>query len=470
LLVSEKSNQAKAGNEPFVLDISPDKMQAYLKLNPPPERAAWPTYEEIIDFLRNAGVIFGIKEQVIHRLLEEKSGRPTLVAEGVYPIKGEDAELKFFFETDRIRLIPKELEDGRVDHRELSMLQNVQKGQILVEKKPATPGINGRNVLGEEIKATPGKDKSLVLGKNVAWDLNRVIATCDGEPTLHNNRKISVQVVHEIKGNVCYETGNIDFVGSVHIRGDVEYGFTVKAAGDVVISGNVEGGFIYADGDITINGGIIGQDKSVIKAKGNLYARYIDHATVEVEGEINVRDAILHSDINCGRSITLGTKKGLVLGGVVRAGESLEAQILGSKMGTQTEIEVGTNPSIRMELNEIEKNLAELDKKLDALEKILSYLNNPEYKLTPEREEQRAKSTRTAFMYKAEKRRLEQRRDEIFQIMNDRQIERGFVKVRQTLYPGVKVVIGKAVRIFKDEYHFAMLTYDEGEISVQPYR
>ncbi|NLW56910.1 MAG: DUF342 domain-containing protein [Firmicutes bacterium] len=468
-MVSERSNQAKAGTEQIVLSVTPNKMQAYLQLNPPSEGAAWPTYEEIINFLNSEGVVFGLKEQVIHRLLEEKSSKSTLIAEGEYPVKGEDAELKFYFETDRIRLIPKELEDGRVDHRELSMLQNVQKGQVLVEKKPATSGISGRNVLGEEIKAPQGKDKTLVLGKNVAWDQNRIIATCDGEPTLHN-RKISVQVVHEIHGNVGYKTGNIDFVGSVHIRGDVENGFTVKAAGDVVISGNVEGGFIYADGDITINGGIIGQDKSVISAKGNLYARYIDHAKVNVEGEIKVRDAILHSYINCGRKITLGTRKGLVLGGVVRAGESIDAQFLGSKMGTQTEVEVGTNPSNRLELNEIEKRLAELAKELDSVEKILAILNKPGYNLTPEREELRAKSTRTSFVLKAEKRRLEQRRDEIIELLNKRQIERGYVKIRQTIYPGVKVVIGKAIRIFKDELNFAMLAYDEGEISIQPYR
>lgn len=469
MLVSEGGNQASSGAEQIKLNITPNKMQAYLQIEQPPEGKGWPTYEEIINLLKNEGIVFGLKEQVIHRLLEEKSFKATLVAEGENPVKGEDAELKFYFETDRIHLIPKELEDGRVDHRELSMVQNVQKGQVLVEKKPATPGVNGRNVLGEEIKAIPGKDKTLVLGKNVVWDLNRIIANSDGEPTLHD-RKISVQVAHEIRENVGYKTGNIDFVGSVHIRGDVENGFTVKAAGDVVISGNVEGGLIYADGSITINGGIIGQDKSIINAKGNLYARYIDHAKVNVEGDIKIRDAILHSYVNCGRKITLGTKKGLILGGVVRAADLIEAQFLGSKMGTHTEVEVGTNPSTRLELNEIEKRLPELEKEADSVEKILAILNKPGYNLTPEREELRAKSTRTSFVLKAEKRKRELRRDEIIEQLNDRQVGRGYVKIRQTIYPGVKVIIGKAVRIFKDEFNFAVLAYDEGEISIQPYR
>ena len=455
--------------EQIKIEFSPDNMRAYLQIEQPPEGTAWPTYEQILTKIKEEGLIFGLKEQILHRVLEEKSLKSTLIAEGIYPIKGEDADLKFYFETDRIRLIPKELEDGRVDHRELSLVQNVQKGQVLVEKKPATLGVAGRNVKGEEIKATPGKDLTLVLGKNVAWDNNRIIATCDGEPSMIG-RKIAIQVVHEVKENVGYNTGNIDFVGCVHIRGDVENGFTVKAAGDVVISGNVEGGFISAEGNITINGGIIGQDKSVINCKGDLYARYIDHAKVNVEGEIKVRDAIIHSYINCGRKVILGTKKGLIMGGVVRAGELIEAQFLGSKMGTQTEVEVGINPSFRLEMNELEKRLPELERELDMAEKALTILNRQGYELSPEREEMKAKLTRTSFVLKAERRKLETRRDEIMEQLNERQIERGYIKIRQTIYPGVKVIIGKAVRIFKDEFNFAVLAYDEGEVSIQPYR
>ena len=48
-----------------------------------------PTYEEVLAKLREEGVVFGLKEEVIHRLLEEKSSKVTMIAEGVYPTKGE---------------------------------------------------------------------------------------------------------------------------------------------------------------------------------------------------------------------------------------------------------------------------------------------------------------------------------------------------------------------------------------------
>ncbi|NLC53984.1 MAG: DUF342 domain-containing protein [Firmicutes bacterium] len=450
------------------VDITSDKMHAYLQLDMPPEGMAWPNYNEVIEKLRAEGVVFGLKEEVIHRVLEEKSGKLTLVAEGIPPIRGEDASLEYFFETDRVRLFPKELEDGRVDHRELSLVQSVQKGQVLVEKTPATLGVAGKNVLGQEVPATPGKDVNVVVGKNVAWDGNRVVATSDGEPTKIGN-KISVQVVHEIRGNVGYKTGNIDFIGSVHIRGDVENGFIVKAGGDVVITGNVEGGLIQAEGNITINGGIIGQDKSVIKCNGDLYARYIDHARVDAEGVIKVRDAIMHSVVNSGQKVILGTKKGMIMGGVVRAADLIDVQFLGSKMGTQTEVEVGINPGFRWELNEIEKRLPELEKELDMVEKALTLLSRQQ-ELPPKREEQKTKLIRTSFVLKGEKRKLESRREEILALINERQLERGSIRVRQTIYPGVRVIIGKAVRVFKDDFNYAVLTYNEGEVSIQPYR
>lgn len=453
------------------IEFARDNMKAYLKLSPPEEGEEWPTFDEVMAKIKEAGVEFGLKENVVERVVQERATGAVLIAEGKPPQNGEDAELKFLFEVDRLKLIPKELEDGRVDHRELSLIQNVKKGQALVERKPPTPGIPGRNVKGEELKAIPGKDLQITLGKNVTWDEKKIYirATTDGEPTLVG-KKVSVQTVHQVYGNVGYGTGNIDFSGSVHIRGEIESGFTVKAAGDVIITGNVEGGHVYADGNITVNGGIIGQDKSTIKCRGDLIARYIDHAQVDVEGEVKVRDTILHSVVNAGTRVVLGSKKGIIMGGIVRAEAEVDAQILGSKMGTVTEVEVGANPAFRLELGEIEKRLAELAKEIDKVDKALAILNKHGYNLPPEREEMKAKLTRTSFVLKGEKRKLENRREEINKEIMEKEENKGRIKVRDTIYPGVKVTIGKAVRIFRDEVHFAVLAYNEGEVEVQAYR
>ena len=152
------------------IELTPDNMRAFLEIDPPVKDAAWPTYDEVLEEVKKAGVTYGVKEMVIRRVVEEKIVSPVLIAEGKPPVKGEDASVSFHFETERAKLIPKEMEDGRVDHRELSLIQNVRKGQVLVERTPPTPGIPGRNVKGEELKAVGGKDIVLIAGKNTYWE------------------------------------------------------------------------------------------------------------------------------------------------------------------------------------------------------------------------------------------------------------------------------------------------------------
>jgi uncharacterized protein (DUF342 family) len=442
------------------IELTPDNMRAFLEIDLPEPDAAWPTYEEVLEAVKNAGVTYGLKEMVIRRVVEEKVVSPVLIAEGKPAVRGEDASVKYLFETERMKLIPKEMEDGRVNHRELSLIQNVRKGQVLVERQPPTQGIPGKNVKGEELKAVAGKDVFLVAGKNAYWDddkKERLIAAIDGEPSLVG-RKVSVLNVHHVPGNVGYATGNIDFAGSVVVRGDVENGFVVRAEGDVTVGGNVEGGSIYAGGNVTIRGGIAGQDKTVIECK------------IDVEGEIRGRDAILHSQVNAGQKITLESRKGMVMGGVVRARDEIHVQVLGSRMGTATEVEVGTSPTTRKELIELEKKITAMEKEFDKVEKALVILNKQGYDLTPEREELKARLTRTSFYLKAELKKHTTRRDELNEEISGPRAEKGRIKVRQRIYPGVKVIIGNAVRIFKDEVHFAVLTYDDGEVAVQAYR
>ena len=45
-------------------------------------------------------------------------------------------------------------------------------------------------------------------------------------------------------------------------------GFTVKAAGNITVSGIVEGATVIAGGSITFNRGIQGMTKAVVKAGG----------------------------------------------------------------------------------------------------------------------------------------------------------------------------------------------------------
>lgn len=59
------------------------------------------------------------------------------------------------------------------------------------------------------------------------------------------NDKIFVSNVLELV-NVDNSTGDIDYEGDVVVKGNVLAGFTVKATGDITVSGIVEGATVIA--------------------------------------------------------------------------------------------------------------------------------------------------------------------------------------------------------------------------------
>src|SRR5699024_12728695 len=86
----------------------------------------------------------------------------------------------------------------------------------------------------------------------------------DGQIQLMNDR-IQVQVVYEINESISMKTGNINFIGSIIIHGDVPSGYQIKAGGDVKIFGLVEAANITAGGSIFISEGFSGMKTGVLK-------------------------------------------------------------------------------------------------------------------------------------------------------------------------------------------------------------
>lgn len=82
---------------------------------------------------------------------------------------------------------------------------------------------------------------------------------------------LAIESVYEIKEDVSLKTGNIDFNGTVIIRGDVPTGFSIKASGDILIDGLVEAAHIEAKGSVTIVKGIVGSRTGGIIAGGKMF-------------------------------------------------------------------------------------------------------------------------------------------------------------------------------------------------------
>jgi len=462
--IAEKQDEVKIDASVSVT-IAQDKMKAQIIIVPP-EGGNLPTVEGINRILNQNGVVFGINDETIETVVKYPVfNQQICVAEGVPSVNGQNGKVEFYFDYSSSRK-PTILEDGRVDYRELNLVESVQKGKTLCGLIPPVPGKAGKTVTGANISMTNGKPAVLPKGRNVevSGDGTLLLAGIDGQ-VCYIDGKVNVFSIYEVPADVDTSTGNINFIGNVIVRGNVLSGFTVEAGGNVEVWGVVEGATIIAGGDVILRRGMQGMGKGHLKSGGDVIAKYIEHSTIEARNEIKA-EAIMHSNIKCGNKIELGGKKGLLVGGVTKVGREIIAKVIGSPMATATEIEVGLDPNIRErykllreELNSIESDIKKAEQAIAILKKLESA-----GALTPEKQEIMVKSVRTKI-YLAN--RIEEIKVEIGQIDERMQQEaNGKIKAYSNIYPGTKVSIGSCMMFVKDNLQYCSLYRDGADIRI----
>ena len=312
------------------LTASGDRMQVELEMLHGGIKTLDPTYKDIMEALESFGVKFGIRENVIQELVAKPVyGSRMIVAHGKSGDIGADGYLKYLIETDR-SMRPKEREDGSVDYRDLGFTQNVTKGQPLVEVHNAEKGADGTDVFGQVIEGRFGKEPPSPLGRNTEMDKENgvLIASCDGSASVV---KGTVQIIDQLKinGNVDNSTGDITFVGGIQIKGIVSSGFSVKAGGNIIVQGSVEGATLEAGGDIAISEGVNGMGQARIIAGGNIKCKYIQNAFAKSGGDIYC-DTVMYSTVECSGNLELTGQRGRLIAGRATVSGYVKAATIGT--------------------------------------------------------------------------------------------------------------------------------------------
>ena len=460
----------------YKLEISRDGMEAYITLINEESFSAESNeiyldkekeVKRIVEEVK-AKVKIGLMEDVLisilnHEIYYEK----TLIAKGIQPIAGEDGYVEFNFDLDK-KLVPKIYDDGTVDYRELDIVNNVKKGDILAKLIPAKKGQDGLRVSGELIRHKPGKPPYIRYGKNIetSEDGNFLISLKDGLVKLDGNR-IIVSEVFEVQ-SVNNETGNIYFNGAVLVRENALNGFQIKADGDVKVDGVVEGAYIENGGNVIIRRGIQGYNRQTIKSKGSITTRFIENAIIHADGNL-VAEAIMHSQISCRKSISLIGKRGLIVGGICRAGLAISAKTIGSSMATSTILEVGVDPDTLRKKEELESDIVVAEDNLNKITKSLNLLENLK-KSNRLNEEKYQMYLKLINMRDSLLQELRIKRKEYGELEKGKKTySRGIIKVSGTIYPGVKIIIGNTTYFVRDEMERCRFYIEEGEIKVGPY-
>lgn len=447
----------------YHFDISKDRMTATLKWDEVQGRQI-PQVPVVVESMRRAGIVYGFDEAYMKKILLK--GIDFIIAKGTEPVKGEDARIEKYFDLSQKGKAASDNHD-RVDFKNLQLFVLAKAGDVIAKRIPHTLGTPGRNIFGDEVSAKSGKPRPVPAGKNtVIQNENEVVAKIDGQ-IVDSGTTISIDPRFEVSGNVGVSTGNINFNGYVHVSGDVELGFSVTATGDVEIGGVVAGGSVEGN-NISIAGGVQGMNKGKIVAKGNISASFAENAELEAGGEIRILDVSLHSTLTAGKKVIVEGKRGAITGGMVSAGEEIRAQVIGNAANVITRLAVGQNPMLHREYKQVSMELVEAKKKMDSLKKTLRTLETIDIMSLPEqRIEQINKLTRSQFPLAGDierKTKLLAKMDE--ELM---QMKHGKLKVRDTIYPGVRLSINSVMKNFQTSQSCCSLYTDGDDIKTGPY-
>lgn len=452
--------------------VSRDKMQAEIVVFPP-SGGRKVTVDDALRLLRERGVLVGIDEDALRRAIALESSRvPVIVARGKVPVNGENGRIEYGLFADRAAGRPAEMEDGRVDFYNLSIVENVVTGQVLATRVPPTDGQPGQTVTGETIKAKPGRPVNILAGTNteVVENGSKLVATADGQAVQTSNGRLSVFPVYEVKGDVDFSTGNIDFIGSVVVRGSVAHGFSIKAGNDVTIEGHVDSATIEAGRNVTIRGGVQGRGKGRITAGGTVSVKFIESAEITAGGDIQVGEAVMHSIINARRRVIVSGKKGLVVGGSIKALEEVRAKVIGSTFATSTDIEVGVDPILYQEMVATANALRETEADLIRTQQAIKLLKDMQEKgeLPTDKRALLLKLTRNQFQLTGKREDLMNRKAEIEKSLEQRQ--HGRVRALEVVYPGARVTIGHSTMLVTDPViRCSLYLAEHGEIAIGAY-
>lgn len=454
-------------------DIIDGEMKAMITLSEPGEGGSDPTAESIRAVLESNGVIHGVKEDVLQQLEDRPRYREQiLVAEGSKPVNGADSRTVYNFRTNSRDLHLQESKDGRVDFKELNRIENVVEGQVLAKRVPAEPGVPGQTVTGRMIPAKDGKETDPPIGDNtrLSDDGRSIIAEINGLVKLVSN-KVTVEPIYLVDGDVNVKEGNIRFLGTIIVKGNVDDGFSVNAAGDIEVMGNVGRSTLEAEGDVIVHQGIAGKGDGGVKAGGSIWSKFIENAQVEAGNMVVVSDGIINSTVFSDSRIICRGKRASIVGGHIRAAEEVDAKTLGSVAGMETLVEVGYDPKSRARLLELESQENELAKELEELTLNMATIENMrknKRQISPDKLKAYSKMKARKEKIQAIRQKLGKEIQAIHSYLDELK-SNGRVSVSGTVFPGVKITIKDAQLPVRRESRAVTYVAEAGLVKVVKY-
>lgn len=316
------------------VDISKDKMEAYIsfeyknavKINikdsNPVENLVIDVYEEEMDcrgllskeeieqLLKEANVIYGVKEEAIEEITKAQNGGRVLVAEGLKPIDAIDEKIEFVFNKEDVSIGEYE----KIDYKNINKINGVEATAIIGKVIKGEDSKFGINVFGQEVK--PKKNK------------RKIIRCGNGCNILDDN------IIAEISGQVSYKLAIKDGDKNSQVSKFIKEKLlpmsrtninSIKELRNFVISLLEEIQYL----------------EEYMANMSSITLSYCQEASIQSSGDILINGKGLYStDMYAVRSIKFLNKQSVCRGGVLKAGEFINGSVVGGEAGAHNVLEV----------------------------------------------------------------------------------------------------------------------------------
>ena len=433
--------------------VSADRLTAWVFAYPPVGEGSELTQEMLDKALRDKQVRYGVDEELLETLPNspERYFRLYLAAQGTPAVHGKDGQVvDLFSRKPERRLVVDEY--NRVDYASISFIQNAAEGDVICRIIAPTPGEGGKTVLGQDLAARDGRPATVPKGRNTTLteDGTSLVAAKTGRVEF-NGRTFQVKPVLEIDGNVDYSTGHINFLGDVHIHGDICTGFIVRAMGNITVDGVVGAAEVEAGGDLIMVKGAQGDNRAVLRASHSIFAKYLESCCVYAMEDLHA-DCIINCNVYCDNLVEVRSGRGTIIGGSIRAAHEVSAEVLGARSECHTDVVLGGLPCQEFDHEILEREIAELEQKLEKME------------LQPESPTKFSRMGKLRMQLSLNKSKLEQF-DRDLEELRQSQDGPGLRRLTCSVaYPGTSVAIGPAFYRFKQETRPVIASLVGGEI------
>ena len=412
----------------------------------PPER------EDVLALLKDHEV--HIDETVEHRVdefvrLVSREGEipgEFVVAEGREPVEGQDEE--FVWDPAFERYLQDWRGEAPIDYYTFNSIVTPGEGQTIGTITPVVPAKTGIDVFGTILKPSRKLEQIRLDPKTVEChehDEFRIIAVVPGL-VVYQDKRLTIEEVLYIPGDVDFSSGNIDSSVKVLIEKTVMDRFKVKSAKSVTVGGAIEAANVAAEEEVVVRGGILGHFTGRVSAGGEIVAKFCNEADLQAGGNIKIANALLNSRIHTNGKLM--AQIGTIVGGTVYAKQGVEVATVGSNGCVPTRIIVGMHPETLYKVQMIDEEVKRTREAVERIRQTVEPLLRDHKRLNHAQKEQatvllaKVDEAETDIAEKIERRKL---------LAQERARDTPRVCVSNLIYPRTAISIGLRTTHFDDE-------------------